>query len=100
MNRVTAHTLQCASICAWLLCGLTGLGQRCLLVWLIQDKREKWMGTIHRLWLVTAVTESRAWARRSQMRLFAVRCQSWMGVGGLQKLSRGKSRGTAGEPEV
>jgi len=28
----------------------------------------------------------------------AVRC--WMDVGGLQKLSRGKSRGTAGEPEV
>lgn len=32
----------------------------------------------------------------------ALRCpvRCWMGVGGLQKLSRGKSRGTAGEPEV
>ncbi len=32
----------------------------------------------------------------------ALRCvgRCWMDVGGLQKLSRGKSRGTAGEPEV
>jgi hypothetical protein len=100
VNRVTAHILQCASICAWLLSGLIGLDESYLLAWPIQDKGEKRMGTIHRLWPVPALTESRARARCSQVRRFAVRCQLLDGCRRLAEIiSReiaGNRRGTGG----
>jgi hypothetical protein len=51
------------------------LSKRCVLASTIRVQGKKRMGTIHRLSPVLSVTESRARARRSQMRRFAVRCQ-------------------------
>jgi hypothetical protein len=66
-------------------------------VWVRGAKR---MGAIHRLWPVPPVTGMRACVRGRQLRRVTVRCLLLDGYRGFQKLSRGKSRETAGEPEV
>jgi hypothetical protein len=63
-------------------------------------KGAKRLGAIHRLWPVPPVTGARAWFEVANCG--ALRCVvcRWMGTGGFQKLSRGKSRGIDGEPEI
>jgi hypothetical protein len=66
-------------------------------VWVRVAKR---MGAIYRLWPVPAVTGVRAWFEVANCGSLRCAVSCWMGVGGFQKLSRGKSRETAGKPEV
>ena len=66
-------------------------------VWVRGAKR---MGAIHRLWPVPPVTGMRAWFEIANCGSLRCAVCCWMGIGGFQKLSRGKSRETAGKPEV